>query len=244
MPDSGLQAARKQISPGDPDVIADVDNETRSDAVAGDVDFCAIMPATSRDNYKRFMDVIAGTYGKSPMVRTYLFFNGDMDQDKAKMHTLCSELKQVGPGIRCLWLRTGCKRTRFCTTAVIMTGLRAVGAAAISRCKWVIKLDTDVIFLPKSTARFVRGIGADLDSQRIFFGTLSAKLIYSGRPHLWIRTQMPQGNWMVNRPVMMTMMRYNDLDIILPLFSSLASTDAVTTVTEGVVFTTLLDVSC
>lgn len=196
------------ISPGDPEVIADVDKETRADADAGDVEFCAIMPATSMNSYKRFMDVIAGTYGQSPMVRTYLFFNGDMDQDKSKMHSLCSELKQTGPGIRCLWLRTGCKRARFCTTAVIMTGLRAIGAAAISRCKWVIKLDTDVIFLPKSTARFVREIGTDLGSQRMFFGTLSAKLIYSGRPHLWIRTQMPQGNWMVNRPVMMTMMNH------------------------------------
>ena len=58
------------------------------------------------------------------------------------------------------------------------------------------------------SVRFVRGIGTDLGSQRMFFGTLSAKLIYSGRPHLWIRTQMPQGNWMVNRPVMMTMMNH------------------------------------
>ena len=38
--------------------------------------------------------------------------------------------------------------------------------------------------------------------------------------------------------------RYNDFDMILTLFSSLARTDAVTTVPESMVYITLLDISC
>ena len=34
--------------------------------------------------------------------------------------------------------------------------------------------------------------------RKVFYGTFSGKLVYSGTPNLWMRTQMPKGNWMVS----------------------------------------------
>jgi hypothetical protein len=198
--------AEARLHPGPEEHL--VDTDVADDATAGDVDFCGVMAATTMSAYQAYLDVIASTYGASPLMRTYVLLNADIDTDRAKVDTLCANIKAVGSGVRCLWIHTGCtRRGKMCVTATIMTGLTGVGeVGALAACKWVIKLDTDVLFMPRSAKRFVRGLGTALDSRRHWISTLSGTLVYTGLPHLYARVQMPQGNWMVNRPAAMAML--------------------------------------
>lgn len=161
-------------------------------------EFCALIPATSKKAYTKYLEMMAETIGRNVHVNSWLLFNGDDGSEPSVEDTykLCDELTKSGPRMRCHIANvTNCPVGRKCAAATIFASAKAIGHDLLNKCDWVIKLDPDCIFIPNAALEFVRDLSP---TKKVFYGTFSSKLVYSGSDHLWLRTQMPKGNWMVS----------------------------------------------
>jgi len=168
--------------------------------------FCAVIPTSAKEPYREMVKMMAKTIGKDPLINSWLFFNGDDQGEKLEdIDSFCNEMMEEGPRMRCvISTNTSCPRGKGCAAHNMFKGFEQVASEMVANCDWIIKLDPDCIFSPNAAAQFVK----DMDpNRRVFFGTFSGKLVFSGSSNIWLSTQMPKGNWMVSVGTWKRMMR-------------------------------------
>eukprot|EP00040_Diaphanoeca_grandis_P009673 m.49706 g.49706 ORF g.49706 m.49706 type:complete len:460 (-) comp21100_c0_seq1:34-1413(-) len=178
--------------------------------------FCTLVPASAKPSYTPYLFEMAKTLFKDEKVMSYLLFNRDDKSEPSVDETvgLCQDLHDIGSNVRChLTPVENCGIGRKCAARTMFTAMNVLGEEIVENCDFIIKLDPDCIFIPNAALQFVKGTSPE---RPVFYGTFSANLVFSGVPNLWVRTQMPKGNWMVSVATMRQMISVSKKDVCSP----------------------------
>eukprot|EP00037_Helgoeca_nana_P028218 m.329575 g.329575 ORF g.329575 m.329575 type:complete len:622 (-) comp27711_c0_seq5:186-2051(-) len=179
--------------------------------------FCALLATTAKPQYADDLVLIAKTLFNAPNVHTFLMFNlhSKSDPPRSVSEQLCAKLRGIGSNFECVWVPSHCRHAK-CVASVFFRSMHQVGSTVVDKCDWVVKVDPDVIFVPRAAARFVQGLSPELPA---LFGGGSGTTIWfnnnntatpgvarrqRGKPDPWPENRyhchigMPQGHWMAS----------------------------------------------